>query len=111
MNKKEEKRDKKIEIRVTQKEKSDIEKQAQKLGLGVSEYARQFLIKGYVFQPPINGGEKEKNEEANQSFLDKRTLIGLANNLNQLTRYSHENKFLHPKIESLISEIEKYFEV
>lgn len=111
MNKKEEKRDKKVEIRVSQKEKTDIENQAKKLGLGVSEYARQFLIKGYVFQPLNSEVENEKKVEENQSFLDKKTLIGLANNLNQLTRYSHENKFLHPKIESLISEIEKYFEV
>lgn len=103
MNKKEEVRNKNILIRVTEKEKNEIEKKANKTGLGISEYGRQIMLNGYVFQSLKNSTAEEKQPGAD---LDRRTLLGLANNLNQLTKYAHQTKVL-PKLEELLEKIEK----
>lgn len=99
MNKKDEIRNKNIIIRITENEKIKIENNAKKLGLEVSNYGRQLMINGYVFQVT-------NTSESNELTLDRKTLIGLANNLNQLTRYAHQTKTL-PKLEELLEKIEK----
>lgn len=99
MNKKDEIRNKNIIIRITENEKIKIENNAKKLGLEVSNYGRQLMINGYVFQVT-------NTSESNELRLDRKTLIGLANNLNQLTRYAHQTKTL-PKLEELLEKIEK----
>jgi uncharacterized protein YjfI (DUF2170 family) len=99
MNKKDEIRNKNIIIRITENEKIKIENNAKKLGLEVSNYGRQLMINGYVFQVT-------NTSESNEFTLDRKTLIGLANNLNQLTRYAHQTKTL-PKLEELLEKIEK----
>jgi len=100
MNKKENPRLKNIVIRVNDKERKQIESNAQKLGLSVSDFGRQLMLKGSVLAV-------QKNEaESDSAGIDRRTLVGLANNLNQLTRFAHERKEL-PQIESLLQELQK----
>lgn len=100
MNKKENPRLKNIVIRVNDKEQKMIEENAQKLGLSVSDFGRQLMLKGSVLAV-------RKNEADHESTgIDRRTLVGLANNLNQLTRFAHERQEL-PEIESLLKELQK----
>lgn len=100
MNKKENPRLKNIVIRVNDKEQKSIEDNAQKLGLSISDFGRQLMLKGSVLSV-------QKNEcESDITSIDRRTLVGLANNLNQLTRFAHERKEL-PQIESLLKELDK----
>ncbi|SDY05314.1 plasmid mobilization protein [Flavobacterium degerlachei] len=99
MNKKQNPRLKNIVIRVNDKEQKDIEINAKKLGLSVSDFGRQLMLKGSVLAV-------QKNESENLSTgVDRRTIIGVANNLNQLTRYAHERKEL-PEIENLLKVLE-----
>ncbi len=105
MNKKDDVRNKNILIRVTENEHIDINKKANRTGLTVSEYGRQIMLKGFVFQSLIN----DANVQEAEVNLDRRTLLGLANNLNQLTKYAHQTKTL-PKLEDLLEKIEKIIE-
>jgi len=100
MNKKENPRLKNIVIRVNDKEQKSIEANAQKLGLSISDFGRQLMLKGSVLAVQKNEGEIDITS------IDRRTLVGLANNLNQLTRFAHERKEL-PQIESLLKELQK----
>ena len=100
MNKKDNPRLKNLVIRVNDKEHKDIESKAEKLGLTISEYGRQLMLKGAVLS-----AEKKDSIQAGTG-IDRRTIIGLANNLNQLTRLANQRKEL-PQIESLLRDIEK----
>lgn len=100
MNKKDNPRLKNLVIRVNDKEHKDIESKAEKLGLTISEYGRQLMLKGAVLS-----AEKKDSIQAGRG-IDRRTIIGLANNLNQLTRLANQRKEL-PQIESLLRDIEK----
>lgn len=102
MNKKEEVRTKNLVIRVTESEKKIIENNSKNLGLEVSNYGRQLMINGFVFSVI-------KQENTIEENFDRRTLIGLANNLNQLTRYTHQTNRI-PKLEKLLDKIEKIIE-
>ena len=75
MNKKEEIRTKNLVIRVTENEKKIIENNSKNLGLEVSNYGRQLMINGFVFSVI-------KKENIIEENFDRKTLIGLANNLN-----------------------------
>ena len=104
-------RSKKIEIRVTELEKNKIESNAEKAGLGVSQYGREIMINARVFQN-LKNIDSENSTEPKEQILDRRILLGLANNLNQLTRYAHQTKALPQKeqIENLLEKIEKIIE-
>lgn len=99
MNKKDCPRQKNIVIRVNDKEHQSIEANAQKSGLTISEYGRQLMLHGNVLVREQTKMQKGPLES------DRRTIIGLASNLNQLTRYAHQSKSL-PQIERLLSELE-----
>jgi repressor of nif and glnA expression len=99
-------RSKKIEIRVTELEKKQIELNAGNAGFGLSEYGRQIMLKGQVFQKLKSISTSTEEQVQN---LDRRTLLGLANNLNQLTRYAHQTRML-PQVEELLSKIEQIIE-
>ena len=100
-NKKGELRNKKIELRVSQSEKLKYQKKATLSRLTLSEYLREFLENGQ-----INIVEMESGDDAQKIFFDERkVLIGIGSNLNQLTRYTHQNKKLHHDIEMLIEEL------
>ena|GEM_PF-1383661 len=100
MNKKDNPRLKNLVIRVNDKEHKEIESKAEKLGLTISEYGRQLMLKGAVLS-----AEKKDSIQVGGG-IDRRTIIGLANNLNQLTRLANQRKEL-PQIESLLKDIEK----
>ena len=100
MNKKENPRLKNIVIRVNDKERKDIEANAEKMGLTVSDFGRQLMLKGKVLAV-----QKSDSGTANLG-IDRRTIIGLATNLNQLTRYAHQTKSL-PEIEGLLKDLKK----
>ena len=100
MNKKEIIKDQMIVIRVTALEKKQIKKNAKKYGLSLSDLGRQFLLNGHAWA---------KSDEVSEGILDRKTLIGLANNLNQLTRYAHQKKEL-PVIMELLQKINKIFD-
>lgn len=99
MNKKDNPRLKQLVIRVNDEEQKTIEVNASKLGLTVSDFGRQLMVKGTV----LTVQKVEVNTEV--MSVDRRTIIGLANNLNQLTRYAHERKEL-PQIEELLNKLE-----
>lgn len=98
MNKKENPRLKNLVIRVNDKEHKEIESNAEKLGLSISEYGRQLMLKGAVLSV--------QKKELSTIDLHVRTFIGIANNLNQLTRFANQRKEL-PEIESLLKDIDK----
>jgi len=100
MNKKDNPRLRNIVIRVNEKEHKDIQSKADNLGLTISDYARQLMLKGAVLSI------QKTDSSAENTGIDRRTIIGLANNLNQLTRLANQRKEL-PQIESLLRDIEK----
>lgn len=100
MNKKDNPRLKNLVIRVNDKEHKEIESKAEKLSLTISEYGRQLMLKGAVLSV------QKKDSIQVGGGIDRRTIIGLANNLNQLTRLANQRKEL-PQIESLLRDIEK----
>jgi len=97
MNKKDNPRLKNIVIRVNEKEHKEIESKADDLGLTISDYGRQLMLKGAVLSV--------QTKEISTSNLHVRTFIGIANNLNQLTRFANQRKEL-PQIESILKDIE-----
>ncbi len=63
-----------ILLRISPEDKIEIQKRAKEAGLSVSEYGRKMMLHGSIIKVDLE---------------DKRTLTGLANNLNQLTRHAH----------------------
>ncbi|KFF23161.1 MULTISPECIES: plasmid mobilization protein [Chryseobacterium] len=100
-NKKEEPRNKKIELRVSESEKIKYQKKAATSHLTISEYLREFLENGQVNIVEIDNG----NDAQKMIYDERKVLIGIGSNLNQLTRYTHQNKKLHQDIEMLIEEL------
>lgn len=98
----EEKRSNNILIRVSAGEKKAIEKNAEKVGLSVSDFARQNLINGYVLTQSKNTQEEEKSPSNN---LDRRTIIGLATNLNQLTKHVNSTHEIHADLQECLKAI------
>lgn len=83
-----------VRFRVSLEDKKRIEERAEKEDIKLSAYARQMLLFGEVIKVDPE---------------DKRTLNGIANNLNQLTRYYNQTGERKPELEdvlkSLIDEI------
>ena len=70
-------------VRFTKSEFYVVKQKAVKAGIGVSLFIRQMAINGKV-QPLLNEDERQ--------FV--RQLVGMANNLNQLTKKGHQEGFL-----------------
>jgi len=70
-------------IRFTKSEFFVVKQKAAKAGIGISSFIRQMAINGKV-QSPLNEEERQ--------FV--RQLVGMANNLNQLTKKGHQEGFL-----------------
>lgn len=98
----EEKRVQRLSIKVTEKEKKEIESKAQKAGLSISDFARQNLVNGYVF---ILDKKTEEQEQFSGNNFDRRTIIGIGNNLNQLTKYIHQTHEIHEDLHECIKAI------
>lgn len=83
-----------VRFRVSLEDKKRIEERAEKEDIKLSAYARQMLLFGEVIKVDPE---------------DKRTLNGIANNLNQLTRHYNQTGERKPELEdvlkSLINEI------
>lgn len=106
----EQKRNQNILIRVTSDEKNRIEKNANRAGKNVSDFTRDILLNGVVFSPPQTEQKtEEKTPEISSHNLgiDKRTFLGLANNLNQLTKYTHQTKELDADLHNTIKLIQQ----
>lgn len=105
----EQKRNQNILIRVSSDEKKSIEKNAEKAGKNVSDFSRDILLNGVIFSPPIEEKTEGKIHEISSHNLgiDKRTFLGLANNLNQLTKYTHQTKELDADLHNTIKLIQQ----
>lgn len=97
------KRNQIINIRVSKKEKEIIQRKASEYQLKVSELARQLLLKEIVWA--------KENSSQEKGIIDRRTLIGLANNLNQLTKYTHQHKQISPMISEILDKINKIINI
>lgn len=105
MNKKEDPRTQKIEIRVTPEEKKKCISLAKSAQMNLSTYLRERLKDDNVIfiekEVVLPEGESDKTKV----FSQERLLYGLANNLNQLTKLSHQDKKIHSEIHELVLEI------
>ena len=70
-------------IRFTKSEFFVVKQKAAKAGIGISSFIRQMAINGKI---------KPLLDEEERQFV--RQLIGIANNLNQLTKKGHQEGFL-----------------
>jgi ribosome biogenesis protein Nip4 len=83
-------KEKNILIRVSEEEKNKVQSMAKKEGLSLSEYARKMMLHGQVI--------KVDSE-------DKKVLNGVANNLNQLTRFFNQTGERKPELETTLKEM------
>ena len=97
---------KKIELRVTNEEKEIITKNAQKLGLKVSDYLRDLGIKGYA----LAKAEKPKADPSEAVRIsDKKLILSIGVNLNQIAKYINSTHQLHPELEKAIQAVNAVF--
>lgn len=76
-----------IIIRISPKDKVIVKALAKKCGLPLSEYARKLLLNGKIILVDPE---------------QKKVLNGLANNLNQLTRYYNSTRIKHSSTEAIL---------
>lgn len=79
-----------FEIRITEKEKSEIQERADKSGLSLSEFSRRMLVNGEVISI---------------SSEERRMLNGIAINFNQMIKLWHSTKEKPIGIESVFSQL------
>ena len=103
MNKKEVQRNEKIEVRVTKAEKKKYKEKAALVGLTFSDYLREFLENGEVYV----ADNSVVNVQTGLSKTEKKVLYGLANNINQLTKLSHQEKKIHSDVEMILEKIKE----
>lgn len=104
------KRKSNVVIRLTEAEKNKVLSSAKKAGKNVSDFGRDILLNGVVFSAPkLEEKTEEKAPEISSHNLgiDKRTFLGLANNLNQLTKYTHQTKELDKDLHDTIKLIQQ----
>lgn len=82
-------RDQRIELRLSIDEKKSIEQKAHQAGISMSDYLRQVALGIEVTQPLT----KEQH----------RILAGVANNLNQLTRFAHGGRLNLTQINQILT--------
>jgi len=82
-------KDSRIEIRLTSEEKEQVISRANSMDLSLSEYTREILLNGKI----------EKLDLEN-----KKLLVGLANNLNQITRHMN-SAGLNPENSKLATDL------
>ncbi len=91
------KRENDIRVRLTQTEHFLISEKAKKAGMTISEWFRRSAVKGKVLV-----------RVSTEDLKVLRTLSGMANNLNQLTKLAHQQGFLvvQRKCRELLSDID-----
>lgn len=87
-----------LPCRLTLKEYEKVIGEAQKTNFKTSELARQYITNGYV-----------TNLFSEEEQLEKRQLIGIRNNLNQLVKLAHIGGFFNHKaeIDRILKEIDE----
>lgn len=87
-----------FEIRISEKEKNEIQKRAEKAGLSVSEFSRRILLNGEVISITQD---------------ERKMLNGIAINFNQMIKLWHSTKHQPMKLEevfsNLIQELKKHY--
>jgi lysyl-tRNA synthetase class I len=94
-----------LPIRLTKEERETIQKSADERGLTVTKYIRKCALSGVTFS-----STEQKKEETEDKDYTKRSLISIANNLNQLTKYSHQTGIYNKEIPALIAKIQNIIE-
>lgn len=94
-----ERRTERFNLRFTQAEKSFVETQATKAGIGTHEYLRRRSLGHRITLPPA---------KTDASLLMELNRIGV--NLNQLTKQSNAGKVLPHSIHSTIEELQSVLE-
>lgn len=79
-----------FEIRISENEKKEIQKRAEKAGLSVSEFSRRILLNGEVISI---------------SQDERKMLNGIAINFNQMIKLWHSSKMQPMKLEPIFSEL------
>jgi len=79
-----------IILRVSPSDKRIIQDKAKEAGISVSEYARKVLLSGSIIK--VDGEEKK-------------TLNGIANNLNQLTRHANSTGIVPAEVSGTLKEL------
>ena len=79
-------------IRVSPADKETIKQKAENAKISVSEYARKMMLSGEVIKVEPQ---------------DRATLNGIANNLNQLTRFANQTHSISPETENILRELIK----
>eukprot|EP01118_Nematostelium_gracile_P007884 TRINITY_DN2587_c0_g1_i1.p1 TRINITY_DN2587_c0_g1~~TRINITY_DN2587_c0_g1_i1.p1 ORF type:complete len:147 (-),score=8.66 TRINITY_DN2587_c0_g1_i1:46-486(-) len=79
-----------IILRVSPSDKRIIQDKAKEAGTSVSEYARKVLLSGSIIK--VDGEEKK-------------TLNGIANNLNQLTRHANSTGIIPAEVSGTLKEL------
>lgn len=86
-----------IILRLSPSDKKKIQEKAAESGLSLSAYSRKMLLNGNIIK-----SDKGDNGE-------RRTLIGVATNLNQLTRHANSTGEVLPQLTELLKQLEKIF--
>ena len=81
-----------MRFRVSAEEQKQIEAKAQMAGLSVSEYVRR-VATGQAVQERLPAELRQ-------------TITGVANNLNQLTRYAHLRQFDSKAIDAILQQLQ-----
>ncbi len=79
-----------LKVRISESDKKKIKENAEKAGLTVSQFSRKMLIDGQ-----INVIDLEH----------KRTIAGIANNLNQLAKIANASKNIPSNLMSVLEEL------
>lgn len=87
-----------IILRLSPLDKKKIQEKAAESGLSLSAYSRKMLLNGNIIK-----ADKGDNGE-------RRTLIGVATNLNQLTRHANSTGEVLPQLNELLKQLEKIFD-
>ena len=77
------------------------------VNMNLSTYLRESLKNDNVIIVEKMVDFLETKESKKNVLSEKKLLYGLANNLNQLTKLSHQNKNVHEEIEDLLHRIKE----
>ena len=106
-NNKDEVRNQKIEIRVSESEKKKIQKMSKEVGMTISDLLRESLKNNSVIVLEKEQKEEISNSKSQNIYDERRVLYGIANNLNQLTKFTHQESKMHSEIPQLVNQIKE----
>jgi hypothetical protein len=95
-------RNSKIDFRVDDDERATIISNAKNSGMTVASFVR-----GRAIDKIITTTKNDKNEVNNELISIQKTLLSIDNNLNQLTRYSHQTGKFDERIYDVLTTLKK----